>query len=118
MKHTPITQRIAGWIVRLILILFIILAAELWLDVFVFDPEEHERLIGSEAACGKFAAYCSWQSFFLDMIPHAVLAILAGVTLMWRKLPQRELVLGLLAAAICVYMAWPVYSTHVEAMMS
>jgi len=118
MRRAPIAQRVAGWIARLILVVFIALAAELWLDVFVFDPEEYERLIGSEAACGMFAAYCSWRSFLLDMSPDAVLAILAALALLWRKLPWREAVLGILASAILAYMAWRVYSAHVELTMS
>jgi hypothetical protein len=118
MTRAPIAQRVAGWIARLILVLFIVLMAELWLDVLVFSPEEYERLIGSEAACGKFAAYCSWRSFLLDMSPDAVLAILAVLLLLWRKLPWREPALGILASAIVVYMAWRVYSTHIEAMMN
>jgi hypothetical protein len=65
-----------------------------------------------------FAAYCSWRSFLLNMSPDAVLAVLAGLALLWRKLPRREPVLGILASAIVIYMAWRVYSVHVESMMS
>lgn len=114
----PTMQRVAGWVARLILILFIILTAETWLDVVVFQPEEYERLIGSEAACGKFASYCSWQAFILDSVPDGVLAVLAIVALAWRKVPRRELMLWVLTAAIFAYLAWRAYKTYVEAMTS
>jgi hypothetical protein len=90
-------NRIAGWVVRLILILFAALEVEIWLDIFVFQPDEYERLIGSESACGMFESYCSWPAFFLDNVPFIALSILSIIGLLWRSLPRRELVLGMLA---------------------
>src|SRR5262245_20698391 len=109
---------IAGRIVRLILVLFIALEIRTWLDVFVLQPEEYERLIGGESGCGKFQAFCSWSAFVLDQIPFTILSALSVVALLWRRLPRRELTLGLLAVAILAYLAWRMYWTQVEASLS
>jgi hypothetical protein len=111
-------QRIGGWIARLILALFVALTVYIWLDVLVLRPEEYERLIGGEAGCGKFKAYCSWQAFVLDSVPDFALSILAVVGILWRSLPRRELIIGLLAVAICGYLGWRAYSAQVEAALS
>jgi hypothetical protein len=110
--------RIAGWVTRLILILFVAITVEIWLDVFFFEPQEYERLIGSEAACGVAKAYCSWSAFLVDNVPFIALSILAIIGLLWPSRPRRELVLGVLAIAICGYLAWRAYSVQLEAAMS
>jgi hypothetical protein len=113
-----IVQRIAGWIVRVVLVLFIAMTVHIWLDVLVFDPREYERLIGSESACGKARNYCSWRAFVWDSVPDFIFSVMAIISMLWRSLPRRELMLGLLAGAICCYMGWRVYSAHLEAAMS
>jgi hypothetical protein len=105
-------------IARLILSVFVFLTVYTWLDVLVFQPEEYERLIGGEAGCGKFKSYCSWRAFMLDSVPDFILSILAVIAMTWRSLPRRELMLSLLAMAICGYLGWRAYSTHVEASLS
>src|SRR5690349_4148031 len=102
--------RAAGWVTRLILFLFLALEASIWLDVYM-QPEEYERLIGSESACGMFESYCSWQAYVLDNVPFMALSGLAIIGLLWRGLPRRELALGVLALVICLYLAWRAYST-------
>ncbi len=111
-------QRIGGWVARLVLSAFVFLTVYMWLDVLVFQPEEYERLIGGEAGCGKFKAYCSWRAFVLDSVPDFILSILAVFGVLWRRLPGRELTLGVLALAVCGYVAWSVYSAQVEASLS
>ena len=111
-------RRIAGCIARLILVLLIALEVHTWLDVFVFQPEEYERLIGGESGCGKFQAFCSWSAFVLDQIPFTILSAVSVVALLWRRLPRRDLILGLLAVAVLAYLAWRMYWTQVEASMS
>lgn len=115
---TSVVLRIEGRIARLILILFVLLTIYTWLDVLVLQPEEYERLIGGEAGCGKFKSYCSWRAFVLDSVPDFVLSIAAVIAMLWRSLPRRELALGPLAVAICGYLGWTAYSTHVEASLS
>lgn len=110
--------RIGGWFARLVLMLFIALEIHIWLDTFVFQPEEYERLIGGEAGCGKVDAYCSWPAFVLDQIPFAILSILSVIALVWRRLPRRELILGVLVALIVAYLGWRFYRAQVEASMS
>lgn len=113
-----IVQRIGKWSARLILVLFVVFTIENWLDVLVFRPEEYARLIGGEAGCGKVKAYCSWHAFVLDSAPDFALSILAVIGMLWWSLPRRELILGLLAVAICSYMGWRAYSAQVEAGLS
>ena len=115
---TSIVRRIGRWIARLIQVLFVYLTIYTWLDVLVLRPEEYERLIGGEAGCGKFKAYCSWRAFVLDSVPDFILSILAVTGMLWRNVPRRELILGLLALTICGYLGWKAYSTHVEASLS
>jgi len=103
--------------VRLILVLLIALEMHIWPDIFVFQPEEYERLIGSEAGCGKFESPCSWPAFMLDQVPALALAILSAAAMLWRGLPKRELVLGALVVTFCGYYAWRAYSVRVEAEM-
>ena len=110
-------ERVSGWLTRLILILFLILEASIWLDVLI-QPAEYERLIGSEAACGKFESYCSWPAYALGNVPFMALSGLAIIGLLWRGLPRRELMLGALASAICLFLAWKAYSTQLEAALS
>jgi len=110
--------RVGGWITRLILILFVSLEVHTWLDILVLQPEEYERLIGSEAACGMFKSYCSWPAFLLDNVPFTAFSILAIIGLLSRGLPRRELILGVLAVAICGYLAWRMYSVQLEAAMT
>ena len=76
---TRLWSRIGGWIARLILVLAIALEIHTWLDVFVFQPEEYERLIGGESGCGKFKSFCSWPAFVLDQVPFTILSILAAI---------------------------------------
>jgi hypothetical protein len=116
-KHGLGWTRLLGWLTRLILILFIALEVEIWLDVFLIQPEEYERLIGSESACGMFESYCSWTAYLLDNVPFIVLAALATIGLLWRGLPRRELVLGIIAIAICGYLGWRVYDVQLNAAM-
>jgi len=111
-------RRVVGWIVRLILVLFIALEIHTWLDIFVFQPEEYERLIGGEAGCGKFKSFCSWPAFVLDQIPFTILAILSVIALLWRRLPRRELVLSVLVVLSFACLGWRAYWTRVEASMS
>jgi hypothetical protein len=111
-------SRIGGWIARLILVFFIALEIHTWLDVFVLQPEEYERLIGGEAGCGKFQAFCSWSAFVLDQIPFTILSFLSAIALLWRSLPRRELILGALAVALLASLAWRVHRTQVEASLS
>jgi hypothetical protein len=113
-----IWSRIGGWIARTILVFVIVLEIHTWLDVFVFQPEEYERLIGGEAGCGKFQAFCSWPAFVLDQIPFAVLSILSAIALLWRSLPRRELILGALAVLVIAYLGWRFHSIRVEALSS
>jgi hypothetical protein len=54
----------------------------------------------------------------LDSVPDFILSILAVIAMTWRSLPRRELMLSLLAMAICGYLGWRAYSTHVEASLS
>lgn len=115
---TSVVRRIGEWGTRLVLVLFVFLTVYTWLDVLVLQPEGYERLIGGEAGCGKFKSYCSWRAFVLDSVPDFLLSILAVIGLLWRSLPRRELILGLLAVAICGYLGWRAYSTHVEASLS
>ena len=110
--------RIGGWVARLILVLFIALEIHTWLDIFVLQPDEYERLIGGEAGCGKFKSYCSWPAFVLDQIPFTILSILSAIALLWRRLPKRELVLCVLVVLIFAGLGWRVYRTQVEASMS
>lgn len=115
---TSIVRRIGGWIARLILVLFFFFTVLTWLDVLVLQPEEYTRLIGGESGCGKSKAYCSWHAFVLDSVPDFILSILAVICMLWRSLARRELILGLLAVAICGYMGWRAYSAQVEASLS
>jgi hypothetical protein len=96
--------------------LVLVIAADirLWLDIFVFQPEEYERLIGGESGCGKFKAFCSWQAFVLDQVPFAVLAILSAAALLWRRLPRRELILSTLVIVTIAYLGWRYYWSQVE----
>ena len=103
-----IWKRVGGWISRGFLVLFILGVIQSWLDVFVFQPEEYERLIGSESACGVASAYCSWKAYVLDNLPFVILAVLAFVALVGRTLPRREQVLAGLGITICAYLAWRV----------
>lgn len=102
-------SRLAGWAVCSILVLFVAFDAYVWLDVLVFQPEEYDRLIGSESGCGVAEAYCSWPAFLLDEAPFAAFSILSIIALLWRGLPRREFALGAIAVAICAYLAWRVY---------
>ncbi len=115
---TSTIQWIGGWIARLVLVLFVFMTIHTWLDVLVLRPEEYERLVGGEAGCGKSKAFCSWRAFVWDSVPDFILSILAVICLLWRNLPRRALAIGLLAVAICGYLAWRAYSTHVEASLS
>lgn len=108
--------RIGAWIVRLILVLAIALETYIWLDAFVFQPEEYERLIGGESGCGKFKSFCSWPAFVLDQVPFTILSILAAIALLWRRLPRRELILGALAVLVIGYLGWRFHSIRVEAL--
>lgn len=118
-KFASVTwRRIGGWIARLILVLFIALDLYIWLDVFVFQPEEYERLIGGEAGCGKVKSYCSWPAFVLDQIPFTILSLLSAIALLWRGLPRRELILGVLVVLVFAYLGWRYHRTQVEASMS
>lgn len=103
---------------RLVLVLAVAFEVEIWLDVLVFQPEEYERLIGSESACGIAKAYCSWRAFILDNVPLAALAILSAIAFLWRRLPQRELVLLVLVMTALVHFAWRAYRTQVETSVS
>jgi len=103
--------RAAGWVARLILVLFIALEVHIWLDILVFQPQEYQRLIGSESACGVAKSYCSWPAFLLDNIPFAALSILSVIALLWRGMPRREWFLRALAAVICGFLVWRVYDT-------
>jgi hypothetical protein len=111
-------RRIGGWIVRLILVLAIALEVEIWLDILLFQPDEYERLIGSESACGIAKSYCSWRAFILDNVPFAALSVLSAIALLWRRLPRRELVLCLLVVLVFTYFGWRFYRSQVEASMS
>jgi hypothetical protein len=102
-------SRLAGWAVRSILVLFIAFDAYLWLDLLIFQPEEYDRLIGSESGCGVVEAYCSWPAFLLNEAPFAALSILSIMALLWRGLPRREFVLGALAVVICAHLGWKLY---------
>lgn len=75
-------------------------------------------MIGGEAGGGKFRSYCSWRAFVLDSVPGFILSTLAVIAMLWRSLPRRELILGLLAMAICGCSGWRACSTHVEASLS
>jgi hypothetical protein len=110
--------RVGGWIVRLILVLFIALEVHSWLDILVFKPEEYDRLIGSETACGMFKSYCSWPAFLLDQSPFTAMAILSTIALLWRGLPRRELILGALVVANCGYFAWRAYGIQLDVAMN
>ena len=110
--------RIGGWIVRVILVLVIALDIRVWLDVFVFEPEEYERLIGGESGCGKFKSFCSWPAFVLDQVPFTVLSILSATALLWHRLPRRELILGALVIVIFAYLGWRYYRIQVGVSMS
>src|SRR5687767_2264980 len=113
MKVTSLTWlRIGGWIARLILVLVIALEIHTWLDVLVFQPEEYERLIGGESGCGKFKSYCSWPAFVLDQIPFTILSIVSAIALLWRRLPRRELVLGVLVVLVFAGLGWRFYRTQ------
>lgn len=107
--------RVVGWIARLILMLFIAVEAENWLDILVFQPEEYERLVGSEAGCGVAKSYCSWPAFLLDDSPFVALSMLSIIALLWRGAPRREWTLRALAAVICGFLAWKAYGVHLEA---
>jgi hypothetical protein len=109
---------VGGWIVRLLLILFIAFEVEIWLDILLFQPEEYERLIGSESACGVAKSYCSWRAFILDNVPLATLSVLSAIALLWRGLPKRELMLGALVVAFCGYLAWRAYGVWLETELS
>jgi hypothetical protein len=111
-------RRIGGWIVRLILALAIAFEVQIWLDILVFQPEEYERLIGSESACGVVDSYCSWRAFILDNAPIAALAVLSILALLWRRLPRRELVLFVLAVAVCSYLGSRAHMAHIEIAMT
>jgi len=111
-------RRIGGWIARLILVLFIALDIYSWLDIFVFQPEEYERLIGGESGCGKFESFCSWPAFLLDQAPFTILSVLSAIALLWRRLPRRELFLGALVIVIFAYLGWRYYRIQVEVSMS
>lgn len=106
-------KRVGGWVSRGFLLLSILAVIESWLDVLVFQTAEYERLIGSEAACGKFQAYCSWKEYVLDGLPFVAFAVAALVALVWRTLPRREQVLAGLCGAIIVYLAWRAFRTMV-----
>ena len=97
-------KRVAGWVSRALLVLIVLFEIELWLDALLFNAAEYERLIGSEAACGKFASYCSWNAFFLANLPMSILAVAAIVALLWRALPRREAVLVGLSLAFFTYL--------------
>lgn len=107
-------RRVGGWIVRLVLVLAIVFEVEIWLDILVFQPEEYERLIGSESACGIARSYCSWRAFILDNAPLAALSTLSAIALIWRRLPNRELILFMLVMAVLATFAWRAYRTQVE----
>jgi hypothetical protein len=111
-------RRISGWIVRVILVLFIALEIRIWLDILVIQPEEYERLIGGEAGCGKLESFCSWPAFVLDQVPFTILSILSATALLWRRLPRRELILGALVIVIFAYLGWRYYRIQVEVSMS
>ena len=119
-KKLPLVtwRRIGARIAGLILVLFIALDLHIWLDVFVFRPEEYERLIGGEAGCGKVKSYCSWPAFVLDQIPFTILSILSASALLWRRLPRRELILGVLVFLVIAYLGWRYHRAQVEASMS
>jgi hypothetical protein len=104
--------------VRLILILFIAFEVYTWLDILALQPAEYERLIGSESACGIVKSYCSWQAFILNDVPFMVLSIMSAVALLWRRLPRRELVLGVLVVLVFAYFAWRVDRAQVEMFVS
>jgi hypothetical protein len=104
--------RIGGWIARLILVLAIALEIHTWLDVFVFQPEEYERLIGGESGCVKFKSFCSWPAFVLDQVPFTILSILAAIALLWRRLP----ILGALTVLVIAYLGWRFHRIRVEAL--
>jgi hypothetical protein len=106
---------VGAWAVRLTLILFIAIEVEIWLDILVFQPEEYARLIGSESACGIVKSYCSWQAFILDNVPFMALSVLSAAALVWRHLPRRELVLGVLVVLVIAYLGWRFYRARVEA---
>lgn len=108
-------SRLVGWIARLVLILFIAMEVEEWLDILVFQPEEYERLVGSETGCGIFRSLCSWHAFLLDEAPFAALSIVAAIALLPLRLPKREWAIRALALVICGFLAWKAYSTHIEA---
>ena len=109
---------VGAWAVRLTLILFIAIELEIWLDILVLQPEEYERLIGSESACGIVKSYCSWQAFSLDNVPFMALSILSAIALLWRRLPRRELVLAVLVVLVIAYLGWRFYRARVEASMT
>lgn len=110
-------NRAIGWIARLVLILFIAMAVENWLDILVFRPEEYERLVGSEAGCGVSKSLCSWDAFLLDEAPFSALSILAAIALLPLRLPHREWTIRALALVICGFLSWKAYSTHLEALL-
>jgi len=109
-------SRVVGWIARLVLILFIAMEVENWLDILVFQPQEYERLVGSEAGCGVSRSLCSWPAFLLDAVPFVALSILSTMALLSRGLPRREWILRALAVVICSFLTWKAYSVHLETM--
>jgi hypothetical protein len=118
-RHSPLVDefwsRVAGWMARFILMLLIAVEAENWLDILMFQSEEYERLIGSEAGCGVAKSYCSWPAFLLDDSPFVALSVPSMIALLWRGLPRRESALRALAALICGFLAWKAYSVHLKA---
>lgn len=89
---------------RLFLAVFVALAITSWTDL-LFSPVVSEHLIGSEHACAISYSYCSLLSYVLvDLLPSSLLGGAAVVTLAWRRMPQRETTLNIVAVLALAYL--------------
>lgn len=100
-----------GWLVRLLLVLFVVLFASVWGDLLL-DGETYDRLFGSEHACSISTDYCSWGNYMRALIFPTVIAFVMVIGLAWRRMPGRETVLYTLAIVAAVYLAGEVLETH------
>src|SRR5690606_25480254 len=82
---------------HLVLFGFALIIAESWLDSFILDKAGYDLVIGSEEACSKSWAYCSWANYTRALAMDTVLALAGLIVAAWRGLRYRAWLVRLVA---------------------
>ena len=106
-------RRSLGWLVRLLLVFFVILFASIWLDLLI-EAATYDRLFGSEHACAISTDYCSWGNYMRALMFPSALAVAALIGLAWRRLPGREAFLCTLTIVVALFLASEALETHFQ----